>query len=122
MGRLAKILSVGAGIVAALCLFSKLTRGEGTRAAAEELAALYSTFADKPYSERVRLDLSIVNDVDYYTGIIFQGYVSRVPKMILSGGRYDGLLSRIGREHGAMGFALNLGELNAFYPRGKEAE
>lgn len=122
VGRLAEILTAGTGFASALALLTELSRGEGTRAAAEELAALYSTFADKPYSERVRLDLSIVNDVDYYTGIIFQGYVSRVPKMILSGGRYDGLLSRIGREHGAMGFALNLGELNAFYPRGKEAE
>ena len=58
--------------------------------------------------------------MDYYNGMIFQGYVSRVPKMILSGGRYDGLLSRIGREQGAMGFALNLGELNAFYPVKRE--
>ena len=58
--------------------------------------------------------------MDYNTGIIFQGYVARVPKMILSGGRYDGLLSRIGRTHNAMGFALNLGELNVYYPRGKE--
>ena len=70
----------------------------------------------------MRLDLSVVNDVDYYTGIVFQGYVARVPKVILSGGRYDGLLSRIGRAHGAMGFALNLGDLAAFYPREKEAE
>ena len=91
------------------------------RSAADELGALYDSFAGTPYRDRIRLDLSIVNDVDYYNGIIFQGYVSRVPKPILSGGRYDGLLSRIGREQGAMGFALNLGELNAFYPRGKEA-
>ena len=107
-------------LTAALEILRAASAGEGTRAAADELAALYESFADAPYRDRIRLDLSIVNDVDYYTGIIFQGYVARVPKMILSGGRYDGLLSRIGRTHNAMGFALNLGALNVYYPRGKE--
>ena len=80
----------------------------------------FVSFGDS-FRGRVKLDLSIVNDIDYYNGIIFQGYVSRVPKVILSGGRYDGLLARIGKGQSAMGFALNLGELNAFYPREKEA-
>lgn len=119
---LARILSADTDFASVLALVRGLSRGEGTAKAAAELEALYAAFEDTPYRERVRLDFSIVNDVDYYNGIIFQGYVSRVPKMILSGGRYDGLLTRIGRAQGAMGFALNLGELNAFYPREKEAE
>ncbi len=118
--KIARILRAGTEFSSALEILRAASAGEGTRAAADELAALYESFADAPYRDRIRLDLSIVNDVDYYTGIIFQGYVARVPKMILSGGRYDGLLSRIGRTHNAMGFALNLGELNVYYPRGKE--
>ena len=118
----AGILSADTDFASVLALARGLSKGEGTAKAAAELEALYAAFEGTPYRERVRLDFSIVNDVDYYNGIIFQGYVSRVPKMILSGGRYDGLLTRIGRAQGAMGFALNLGELNAFYPREKEAE
>ena len=120
-GRIAEIIQADTEFADALALLKSCAAGSGTRSAADELGALYDSFAGTPYRDRIRLDLSIVNDVDYYNGIIFQGYVSRVPKPILSGGRYDGLLSRIGREQGAMGFALNLGELNAFYPRGKEA-
>lgn len=120
-GRIAEIIQADTEFADALALLKSCAAGSGTRSAADELGALYDSFAGTPYRDRIRLDLSIVNDVDYYNGIIFQGYVSRVPKPILSGGRYDGLLSRIGRDQGAMGFALNLGELNAFYPRGKEA-
>lgn len=118
--RIAKVIGAGTDFPSALALLESISEGEETRAALGELKALYESFAGAPYRDRIRLDLSIVNDVDYYTGIIFQGYVARVPKMILSGGRYDGLLSRIGRAQNAMGFALNLGELNAFYPRQKE--
>ena len=117
---LARVIGTDTDFSSALAVVISLAKGEGTRAAAEELVALYESFAATPYRGRIRLDLSIVNDVDYYNGMIFQGYVSRVPKMILSGGRYDGLLSRIGRAQGAMGFALNLGELNAFYPVKRE--
>ena len=120
-GRIAEIIQADTEFADALALLKSCAAGSGTRSAADELGVLYDSFAGTPYRDRIRLDLSIVNDVDYYNGIIFQGYVSRVPKPILSGGRYDGLLSRIGRDQGAMGFALNLGELNAFYPRGKEA-
>lgn len=120
-GRIAEIIRSDTDFPSALALMKECAGGSAAAAAADELGALYDSFAGTPYRDRIRLDLSIVNDVDYYNGIIFQGYVSRVPKPILSGGRYDGLLSRIGREQGAMGFALNLGELNAFYPRGKEA-
>lgn len=118
--KIAKVIGAGTDFPSALAVLDSVSEGEGTRAALAELKALYDSFADAPYRDSIRLDLSIVNDVDYYNGIIFQGYVARVPKMILSGGRYDGLLSRIGRAQNAMGFALNLGELNAFYFKEKE--
>lgn len=122
LDRIARILEADTEFPSALALLNDVAEGEGTKAAAKELAELYGHFRGTPYLGNMRLDLSVVNDVDYYTGIVFQGYVARVPKVILSGGRYDGLLSRIGRAHGAMGFALNLGDLAAFYPCEKEAE
>ena len=61
--------------------------------------------------ERVMLDLSVVNDVDYYDDIVFRGFVEGAPSAVLSGGRYDKLLQRMGKTGGALGFAVYLDRL-----------
>ena len=63
------------------------------------------------YGSHLRLDFSIVNDLTYYNGLIFQGYVKEVPRAVLAGGRYDNLLHRFGKPQGAIGFALYLDEV-----------
>ncbi len=120
--KLAALASAGTNFEDALALAKSLADTEETVAAVNELSALCDELRSTPFFDRVRLDFSVLNDIDYYNGVIFQGYVRRVPKLILSGGRYDGLLARIGKDIKAMGFALSLGDLNAYYPRaGKEA-
>lgn len=54
------------------------------------------------------LDLSLVKSLDYYTGIVFDAYVPQYPYSILSGGRYDKLAAKYGRDFAAVGFAMNL--------------
>ncbi len=54
----------------------------------------------------VRLDFSIVNDMNYYNGIVFQGYIHGIPCSVLSGGQYDVLMRRMGRSARAVGFAI----------------
>ncbi len=61
--------------------------------------------------ERVRLDFSIGNDMKYYSGLVFKGYVQGVPAHILSGGQYDRLLSHMGKKARAIGFAVYLDQL-----------
>ncbi len=56
--------------------------------------------------DRLRLDFSIVNDMNYYNGFIFRGYLPGLPSGVLSGGRYDNLLRQMGRDGGAIGFAV----------------
>ena len=58
--------------------------------------------------ENIYLDFSLINSMDYYNGIIFQGAVSGIPFTVLSGGRYDKLAEKMGKEVGAVGFALDL--------------
>lgn len=60
---------------------------------------------------RVSLDFSIVQDLRYYSGIVFRGYLAGVPECVLSGGRYDRLVRRFGKEGGAIGFAIYLDRL-----------
>ena len=75
------------------------------RALSEQLAA----YGDLP----VYLDFSVVNDVEYYHDLVFRGYVSGAPTCVVSGGRYDRLLQRMGKRGGAIGFAVYLDRLEA---------
>lgn len=56
----------------------------------------------------VRLDFSVVNDMSYYNGIVFKGFVRDVPAGVLSGGQYDRLMEKMGRKAKAIGFAVYL--------------
>ncbi|MBD5130511.1 MAG: ATP phosphoribosyltransferase regulatory subunit, partial [Ruminococcaceae bacterium] len=58
--------------------------------------------------EKIRVDLGLVHKKDYYTGIIFRGYVEGYGQPVLSGGRYDKLLGEFGRDADAVGFAVNV--------------
>lgn len=57
------------------------------------------------------LDFSVINDMRYYNGIIFSGYIKGISDKVLSGGRYDNLLKRMKREASAIGFAFYLDTL-----------
>jgi len=54
------------------------------------------------------VDFSVMNDIHYYNGIVFQGFVQGIPDVILSGGQYDGLMEKFGKVGSAIGFALYL--------------
>ena len=61
----------------------------------------------------VSLDFSIINDTEYYNGIVFRGYAKGAPRQVLSGGRYDRLADKFKKGQEALGFAIYLGELPA---------
>lgn len=57
-------------------------------------------------SDKIRLDFSVVNDMSYYNGFVFKGFVNGVPSSVLSGGQYDKLMEKMGKKAGAIGFAV----------------
>lgn len=57
-------------------------------------------------SEHVLIDLTMIGDFSYYTGMIFEGYAAGIGSPVASGGRYDNLLQQFGRDVPATGFAL----------------
>ncbi len=61
--------------------------------------------------ENLYLDFSVINDMRYYNGIIFSGYIKGISDKVLSGGRYDNLLKRMKKNAGAIGFAFYLDTL-----------
>lgn len=63
------------------------------------------------YGDTLRLDFSVINDLSYYNGLIFQGFIDGVPNAVLSGGRYDNLMEKLGKKTSALGFAVYADEL-----------
>ncbi len=63
----------------------------------------------------VHIDFSIINDVDYYGGAVFKGFVDGVPRAVLTGGRYDRMAESLGCVGGAVGFAILVGELERMF-------
>ena len=57
------------------------------------------------------IDISTVNDLGYYNGLVFRGYVDGVPERVIAGGQYDPLVRKLGRRGGAIGFAVYLDAL-----------
>ena len=76
--------------------------------ALDELEAIVDILASNGYQDRIRLDFSILNDMNYYNGVVFRGYINGIPSGVLSGGQYDRLMQKMGRKSGAIGFALYL--------------
>lgn len=62
-------------------------------------------------AEYVNIDFSIVNDMNYYNGIVFRGYVEGIPVGVLSGGEYDKLMEKMGKNTKGIGFAVYLDQL-----------
>ena len=54
--------------------------------------------------------------MNYYNGIVFRGFIDGVPESVLSGGQYDVLMRKMGREAGAVGFAVYLDLLERLEP------
>ncbi|MBQ6998017.1 MAG: ATP phosphoribosyltransferase regulatory subunit [Oscillospiraceae bacterium] len=57
---------------------------------------------------KLRIDFSVVDDIHYYNGIVFKGFVRGVPDAVLSGGQYDKLMQKLKRQSAAIGFAVYL--------------
>ena len=87
----------------------------GMTDALNELAAVYDLLEEKGCADHMLLDFSLVNDSDYYDGLIFQGFVEGVPRAVLSGGYYGKLLRKFGRDLDAIGFAVYLNELDLLF-------
>lgn len=75
----------------------------------DELRETYSDASELCGDDGViTVDLGLVNKTDYYTGLIIKGYLQGHGEEVLSGGRYDSLISEFGYDVPAVGFAVNV--------------
>lgn len=102
-----------------------LTNNTACVAAVENLLSVYQLLCDFGLAEYITIDFGILQDLSYYTGIVFRGITEKMGFPILTGGRYDNLLADFGKDASATGFALYLkrlmialerqGKLSGFY-------
>ena len=86
----------------------KLTKNKKAVAAIDIIEKIYQRIKSVGLGEYISIDLGMVQHIDYYTGIIFRGYSSQVGTTIISGGRYDNLISKFGTSMPAVGFAIDV--------------
>lgn len=89
--------------------------------AVDELERLVKRLDEFGYKGKVNLNFSVSNNADYYNGVVFNGYVEGVPHSVLSGGRYDKLLKKLGKKGGAIGFALYIGEIERYFKKDEDS-
>ena len=82
--------------------------GQWAGEALEELKVLSAMLDQTPYSDKIIFDFSVVNNMSYYNGIVFKGFLNGICDGILAGGQYDKLMRKLHRKAGAIGFALYL--------------
>jgi len=86
----------------------KITRNKRSLDALKNLRQVLEILNDYGIDKYVSIDLGMVQNVNYYTGIIFRGFTYGVGFPILSGGRYDNLIEKFGKLLPAIGFSLGI--------------
>ena len=75
------------------------------------LREIYNDLLKFVPEERLMIDLGLVQRNDYYSDIVFSGYVSGSGEPVLIGGRYDKLLDHFDAPAPAIGFGINVDAL-----------
>lgn len=120
--RLIAVTTLSGSFQDALPKARSLANHPDMTAAVDELEALHATLSASGESGPLRLDFSISSDAKYYSGLRLRGYISGVPSAVLSGGRYDPLLRRMGKPNlSAMGFAIYFDELARYLSQEEDA-
>ena len=91
-------------------------------ASLQHLSQMISRIEDGQIRNMLRVDFSVVSDLNYYNGIVFKGFVEGVPSAVLSGGQYDKLMKKMKHSSHAVGFAVYLDMLDMTLDAPKEDE
>lgn len=86
----------------------ELAPGERAAEPVRYLKTIYDTLCALGYEQNIMLDLGLVQQIDYYTGVVFKGYTHGLGEAVLFGGRYDELYEKFGAPMPATGFAVNV--------------
>lgn len=86
-------------------------KSENAVASLEKLMLLMGKIG---FSDKVRIDFSVISDANYYNGFVFKGFINGISSRVLSGGQYDNLMKKMSSRLSAVGFAVYLDMLADF--------
>lgn len=89
--------------------------------AVTELLKIYEALNTFGVIDHIVIDMGVLRGLDYYTGIVFEGYSPALGYGLLGGGRYDNLMGQFGFPCPATGFALGM-DRAALIMKNDEAE
>lgn len=92
-----------------------LVINEDMKKAVLELEKLYKTLKAIGLGKNIQLDFSMINDTDYYDGVIFKGYINGLPRSVLAGGKYSSMMRKMNKDADGIGFAIYLNELQYIF-------
>ena len=114
--RIKSVIEINGDLKNAVIKAEALAITEIEKDAIKELKMISDCFESTEFTSRIKLDFSTVSNTDYYNGIMFEGYVEGVSRSVISGGRYDYLIQKMGKKNlEAMGFAVNFYVLDRFF-------
>ena len=111
---LLELIGIYAPLREGIAQAGRLARDERSWECLRQLSAAADMLEAFGLKGRICLDFSLVTSLDYYSGVIFQGFLPGVTFTVLSGGRYDNLPRKMGKQVGAIGFALYKGLLDRY--------
>lgn len=88
-----------------------LARNQTCMQAVNELKQLYRLLRQNGVEKSIQFDLNLISHMDYYTGVLFEGYAPNLGALLCNGGRYDTLLPSFQLDASATGFAIHLERL-----------
>ncbi|MCA0984629.1 ATP phosphoribosyltransferase regulatory subunit [Halobacillus yeomjeoni] len=88
-----------------------LARNQSCMQAVNDLKQLYRLLKQHGVEKYIQFDLNLISHMDYYTGILFEGYAPNLGALLCNGGRYDALLPSFQLNASATGFAIHVERL-----------
>lgn len=89
----------------------KIIKSEKALKAIEYLKSIYQMLQSLNLGDKLSLDLGLVQRNEYYSGIVFSGFILGYGDAVLSGGRYDKIFDKNDIPMGAAGFAININHI-----------
>lgn len=109
IGKLATLYGTAKSVRAELQTFA-LTAS--LKCEIDRFVGVLDALANEGIADKICVDFSVMNDMNYYNGFAFRGFIEGIPTGILSGGQYDKLMNKMHKSAGAVGFAVYLDELS----------
>ncbi len=102
--------------------FLEEIRNQSNSCIIDNFMKIFTALEENGFKNKVRIDFSLISDMNYYNGFVFKGFIRGISAGVLSGGQYDLLMEKMGKNCGAIGFAVYLDLLERFENNQKECD